>query len=235
MRLAVGLLNAGRHLATCCLLAAALLLLSCCCSLAALLLLRHRTPSLCSQDPLGQQGIRVAGGPLLAGGGGGGKGGKAARTNPCVSGSKTQQWELGTGEYDEFVLSAAHKVCMDDTVGLMKPPPNPIEDPQRVFQQTNSTCIVPAHHKGLVLNSDDCRKDLIWYQSDGRIFANTTGTCCGAVGANNLRFKMDGGMLRMEPCGAQIGMCVERVRGKTATPGESSGTVFLLCFHWNSV
>ena len=53
-----------------------------------------------NQDALGLQGIRVAGGSLRSGGGGGGgKGNIPAHTSTCVSGSKTQQWEFGTGKF----------------------------------------------------------------------------------------------------------------------------------------
>jgi hypothetical protein len=122
-----------------------------------------------NQDELGQQGIRVVGGPLLQHGSGSSR---AAHTSKCVAGSKTQQWEFGVGERDEYVLSLGHA--------------------------------------GLALNSDDCHTDLIWY-SAARINANSTDTCCGNVGANNLRFRMDWpnkGQLGMEPCAAMAGTCV---------------------------
>ena len=126
-----------------------------------------------SQDSLAQQGIRVVGGPL----GGSSGGGKSAHTNKCVTGSKTQQWEFGTGAQDEFVLSLSHA--------------------------------------GLQLNSDDCHADLIWYETGGRIPANDTGTCCGKVGANNLRFRKDWpskkGQLGMEPCGESLPAVPSRV------------------------
>lgn len=121
-----------------------------------------------SQDSLGQQGIRVAGGKLL--GSSGGRGGTAAHTSTCTTGATSQQWELGMGEYDEFVMSASQH--------------------------------------GVALNSDDCHTDLIWYNTGGRIHANSTSTCCGSKGANNLRFKVADGSITMEPCGSLKSMCV---------------------------
>jgi hypothetical protein len=65
--------------------------------------------------------------------------------------------------------------------------------------------------KNLLLNSDDCHNDLIYWHSSGKMTTNSSGTCCGESGPNNLKFKKDfpsTGMLAMLPCGALVDQCV---------------------------